>query len=181
MSHCCLLAPGHKVKHSVLTAHVSRSNPNLLLLRKSWAVTSPPSKDKLSFTSPRDSCQSCMLQHALLANFLINRFCKRNFMNLLLPNLHCASATHHSKPQSVSEPCWGGGGSQQQLWMRLMRLSHCLPSLTGSTSTRISPELHRPFSLPADPGAAVGAGMHNGLKTWALKKGGFTFPGLLSP
>lgn len=83
----------------------------------------------------------------------------------------------------MTEPCWGDGGSQelQQLWLGLVGLSHCLPSLTGSTPTQISPELHRPFSLSADLGAAMGVGMHNGLKTWALKKGGFTFPGLLSP
>lgn len=36
------------------------------------------------------------------ALFLINRFCKRNFMNLVLPNLQCASATHRSKPQSMT-------------------------------------------------------------------------------
>lgn len=131
----------------------------------------------------QEACYSTHWHTPGPALFLINRFCKRNFMNLVLPNLQCASATHRSKPQSMTEPCWGDGGSQelQQLWLGLVGLSHCLPSLTGSTPTRISPELHRPFSLSADLGAAMGVGMHNGLKTWALKKGGFTFPGLLSP
>lgn len=83
----------------------------------------------------------------------------------------------------MSEPCWGDKGAQelQQLWLGLAGLGHCLPSLTGATSTRRSQELHRPFSLSTDCSAAMGAGMQNGLKTWGLEKGGFTFPGLISP
>lgn len=113
----------------------------------------------------------------------MNSFCKRNFLNLLLLNLQCASATRHSEPRSVLEPCWGDRGAQelQQVWLGLAGLSYSLPSLTGATSTWHSPELHRPFSLSTDFSAATGAGMHNGLKTWGLKKGGFTFVGLISP
>lgn len=64
-------------------------------------------------------------------------------------------------PRNSRSSGWG--------WWGLVNASH--PSLD------LHPlgfhQLHRPFSLPADPGAAVGAGTHNGLK----RKGAFTFPG----
>lgn len=194
MPQYCLLAPGHKVRQSVLECKypVAGDNPNWLLLRKCLGLAPLPAHKEQwqplhifqrllpALQGHQDICCSMHWHTAGTAVCLINRFCKRNFPNLLLPNLQCASVTRHNKPWSMSELCWGDGGAQelQQLWLRLAGLSHCLPSLM---STWCSPELHRPFCLSTDFSTAMGAGMHNGLKTWGLKKGAFTFPGLISP